>query len=84
MTFYQFDGENRPEGRILRTGLDSYRDGINKLQRIKGILAQASDQDLVDLFGFASTAVAASANAELLSDIPAFAPATQQMLDQFG
>jgi hypothetical protein len=84
MALYPFDGENLPEGRILRTGLDAYRDGVQKLNRIKGILAQASDQNLVDLFGFASTTVAASAKAELLSDIPAFTPATQQMLDQFG
>jgi hypothetical protein len=84
MAFYKFDGEGKPLGRILRTGLDNYRDGVNKLQRIKGILNQASDAQLADVFGFADGTEAAAAKAELLSDIPAFGAAQQQMLDQFG
>lgn len=84
MAFYKFDGESKPLGRILRTGLDSFRDGVNKLQRVKGILNQASDAQIADLFGFADSTIAASAKAELLSDIPAFSAAEQQMLDQLG
>jgi len=84
MSFYKFDGESKPLGRILRTGLDNFRDGVNKLQRIKGILNQASDSQIADLFGFSDSTVAASAKAELISDIPSFSAAEQQMLDQLG
>lgn len=84
MAFYKFEGESKPLGRILRTGLDNYRDGVNKLQRVKGILNQASDAQLVDIIGFVDETAAADAKAELLSDIPSFGAAQQQMLDQFG
>ena len=84
MAFYPFEGESKPLGRILRTGLDSYRDGVNKLQRIKGILNQASDAQIATAFGFADSTAAGNAKSELLSDIPSFGAAQQQMLDQFG
>lgn len=84
MAFYKFEGESKPLGRILRTGLDNFRDGVNKLQRVKGILNQASDAQIADVFGFSDSSEAAAAKAELLSDIPSFSAAEQQMLDQFG
>lgn len=84
MAFHKFNGEGTYHGRILRTGLDNFRDGYYKLLRIKGIIAQCSDQQLVDLFGFADTTAAAAAKAELNSDIPSISAAVQQMFDQFG
>ena len=82
--FYKFNGEGTPLGRVLRTGLDNFRDGVQKLLRIKGILNQATDAQIADLFDFADAGTAAAAKAELLSDIPNFSAAEQQMLDQFG
>lgn len=82
MPFYRFTADGL--GSVLRSGLDNLRDGHVKLNRVKGILNQASDQDLVDIFGFANTTVAADAKAELLADIPSISVAVQQMFDQFG
>jgi hypothetical protein len=91
--FYPFDGENRPFGRLLRTGLDNFRDGLGKLTRVNGMLQQMSDQQAVDAFGFPDTATAAAAKAELASDVGKqlinsdeinVNAATLQMLAQFG
>lgn len=84
MAFYPFQGESLPLGRILRTGLDNYREGVEKLQRVKGILNQATDAQIAAAFGFADNTAAAAAKAELLSDIPSVGASQQQMLDQFG
>lgn len=75
MAFYQFNGDGSYHGRILRTGLDNLRDGIYKLSRINAIMAQASDAQIVALFGVQSsngeTALqqAASMKAELASAV---------------
>lgn len=84
MAFYPFNSETKFHGRILRQGIDQFRDGVAKLQRIKGILAQASNAQLVDLFGFADATAAGAAKDELVADIPSLSAAEQQMLDQFG
>jgi hypothetical protein len=87
MPFYKFDGENRPLGRVLRTGLDSLRDGVNKLKRIADDMQQMSDAQLVDQFGFDDTTLAASAKAEIASDdaaIIGISAQVNQLLAQFG
>ncbi len=85
MAFYPFTGDSTLfEGRILRQGLDNYRLGVQQLQRVKGILQQATDAQIATMFGFADSTVAAAAKAELLADIPDFTAATTQMLAQFG
>lgn len=87
MAFYTFEGNNKagyPFGRILREGLDGFRESVEKLQHVKGILQQMTDAQIQAAFNFATIEDAQAAKAELLSDIPALSPATQQMLDQFG
>jgi hypothetical protein len=76
MAFYKFDGESKPLGRILRTGLDNLRDGIYKLSRINNDMVQMTDEQIVDAFGVSpvesgNTAVqqAAALKAELASDV---------------
>lgn len=76
MAFYKFDGESKPLGRILRTGLDNLRDGIYKLSRINSDMQQMTDAQIVDAFGVeavsgGATAAeqAASLKAELASDV---------------
>jgi len=69
MAFYPFDGEGKPLGRILRTGLDNLRDGIYKLARINDDLQQMTDAQAVTAIGFPDTTVAAAAKAELASDV---------------
>lgn len=87
MAFYRFkgtDATNFPLGRVLRLGLDGYRDAIANLQHVKGVLNQMTDADqIAQVFGF-NAAEADAAKAELLADIPSLSPAEQQMLDQFG
>jgi hypothetical protein len=76
MAFYQFGGESKPRGRLLRTGLDSLRDGIAKLTRINADMAQMNDAQIVDEFdvlaepgGNTALQQAAGLKAELASDV---------------
>ena len=76
MAFYAFNGEGTVMGRILRTGLDNYRDGVYKLSRINDCFAQMSDQQIVDAIGVSAvsggnTAVqqAAALKAEMAADV---------------
>lgn len=96
MAFYAFNGEGTPLGRILRTGLDNLRDGINKLSRINTVMAQMTDQQIVDAFGVAASGAttaaeqAASLKAEIASDVgnllaaSSVMAALNQMLAQTG
>lgn len=75
MAFYQFNGEGTPSGRILRTGLDNLRDAIYKLSRVNAVMSQATDDQIVALFGVSAsngqTAAqqAAALKAELASGV---------------
>ena len=82
--FYDFDGVTRPQGVLLREGLNEFRSGLEKLQRVKRTMAQQTDDQIQNGYRFDNPETAAAAKAELAADIPDIAPAVQQMFDQFG
>lgn len=81
MAFYAFDDQNKPLGRILRSGLDNLRDGIYKLNRVNSDLNQMTTQQIIDALGItnvkdtsgtetvSAATQAANAKAELASDV---------------
>ena len=77
MPYYEFNGENTPRGRNLRTGLDNLRDGLYKLTREMKDMEQMTATQIVANYGVAAdsensqTAAqqAAGLKAELTSDI---------------
>lgn len=77
MAYYEFNGDSKARSRILRTGLDSLRDGIAKLTRCKADMAQMSDAQIASEFdvqavtggGNTASQQAAALKAEIAADI---------------
>lgn len=75
MTFYKFN-RDLPMGSILRTGLDSLRDGMAKLKRCNDDMAQMTDAQITDIFGVSAAPggntadqQSAALKAEMASDV---------------